>query len=41
MEQLKRTELFNARAVLLWIVIGIVVEGLTGSGNTQFLPFCF
>ena len=31
MEQLKRVELFNGRAAMLGIVIGIVVEGLTGS----------
>jgi hypothetical protein len=31
-EQLKRAELFNGRAAMLGIVIGIVVEGLTGSG---------
>ena len=29
MEQLKRAELFNGRAAMLGIVIGIVVEGLT------------
>jgi hypothetical protein len=29
-EQLKRVELFNGRAAMLGIVIGIVVEGLTG-----------
>jgi hypothetical protein len=32
MEQLKRAELFNGRAAMLGIVIGIVVEGLTGAG---------
>ena len=32
MEQLKRAELFNGRAAMLGIVIGIVVEGLTGFG---------
>ena len=32
MEQLKRVELFNGRAAMLCIVIGIVVEGLTGFG---------
>ena len=32
MEQLKRVELFNGRAAMLGIVIGIVVEGLTGFG---------
>ena len=31
-EQLKRAELFNGRAAMLGIVIGIVVEGLTGFG---------
>ena len=31
-EQLKRAELFNGRAAMLGIVIGIVVEGLTGAG---------
>jgi hypothetical protein len=32
MEQLKRAELLNGRAAMLTIVIGIVVEGLTGFG---------
>lgn len=32
MEQLKRAELFNGRAAMLGIVIGIITEGLTGSG---------
>lgn len=32
MDQLKRAELFNGRAAMLGIVIGIVVEGLTGFG---------
>ena len=32
LEQLQRAELFNGRAAMLGIVIGIVVEGLTGSG---------
>jgi hypothetical protein len=32
MEQLKRAERFNGRAAMLGIVIGIVVEGLTGFG---------
>lgn len=32
MEQLKRAELFNGRAAMLGIVIGIVIEGLTGAG---------
>ena len=35
MEQLKRAELFNGRAAMLGIVIGIVVEGLTGFGNAH------
>jgi len=32
MEQLKRAELFNGRAAMLGLVIGVVVEGLTGFG---------
>ena len=32
MEQLKRVELFNGRAAMLGIVIGIITEGLTGQG---------
>lgn len=32
MEQLKQAELFNGRAAMLGIVIGIVTEGLTGAG---------
>ncbi|WP_409996449.1 chlorophyll a/b-binding protein [Cyanobium sp. Aljojuca 7D2] len=32
MDQLKQVELFNGRAAMLGIVIGIVVEGLTGVG---------
>ena len=31
-EQLKRVELFNGRAAMLGIVIGIITEGLTGQG---------
>ena len=31
-EQLKRAELFNGRAAMLGIVIGILTEALTGSG---------
>ncbi|MFM7675112.1 MAG: chlorophyll a/b-binding protein [Synechococcus sp.] len=31
-EQLRKVELFNGRAAMLGIVIGIVVEGLTGFG---------
>jgi hypothetical protein len=32
MGQLKRAELFNGRAAMLGIVIGIITEGLTGAG---------
>ena len=32
MEQLQRVERFNGRAAMLGIVIGIITEGLTGSG---------
>jgi hypothetical protein len=32
MEQLKRVELLNGRAAMVGIVIGIVMEGLTGFG---------
>ena len=32
MEQIKRAELFNGRAAMLGIVIGIVTEAITGSG---------
>ncbi|MGB5133897.1 MAG: chlorophyll a/b-binding protein [Prochlorococcaceae cyanobacterium] len=32
MDQLRRAELFNGRAAMLGIVIGVVVEGLTGFG---------
>ena len=32
MDQLKRAELFNGRAAMIGIVIGVVVEGLTGFG---------
>ena len=32
MEQLKSAELFNGRAAMLGIVIGIVTEAITGSG---------
>jgi hypothetical protein len=32
MAQLKRAELFNGRAAMLGLVIGVVVEGLTGFG---------
>jgi hypothetical protein len=32
MDQLKRAELFNGRAAMLGIVIGILTEAITGSG---------
>jgi hypothetical protein len=32
LDQLKRVELFNGRAAMLGIVIGVIVEGLTGFG---------
>jgi hypothetical protein len=32
LEQLKAAELFNGRAAMLGLVIGIVTEGLTGAG---------
>lgn len=32
LEQLRRAELFNGRAAMVGIVIGVVVEGLTGFG---------
>ena len=32
LEQLKRAELFNGRAAMLGIVIGIVTEAITGDG---------
>lgn len=32
LEQLKRAELFNGRAAMLGIVIGIATEAITGSG---------
>jgi hypothetical protein len=31
-EQLKRAELFNGRAAMVGLLIGVVVEGLTGFG---------
>ena len=31
-EQLRSVELFNGRAAMLGIVIGIITEGLTGAG---------
>ena len=32
LEQLRHVELFNGRAAMLGIVIGIITEGLTGAG---------
>jgi hypothetical protein len=32
LEQLKNAELFNGRAAMLGLTIGIIVEGLTGFG---------
>jgi hypothetical protein len=32
LDQLKRVELFNGRAAMLGIVIGILTEAITGSG---------
>jgi hypothetical protein len=32
MEQLKRVELFNGRAAMLGLGIGLVTEAITGSG---------
>ena len=32
LDQLRRVELINGRAAMLGIVIGVVVEGLTGFG---------
>ncbi|MCU0529386.1 MAG: chlorophyll a/b-binding protein [Cyanobium sp. Prado107] len=32
MDQLRRAELLNGRAAMLGIVIGVIVEGLTGFG---------
>ncbi|QNI71973.1 chlorophyll a/b-binding protein [Cyanobium sp. NS01] len=32
LDQLRRAELFNGRAAMLGIVIGVIVEGLTGFG---------
>jgi len=32
LDQLKRVERFNGRAAMLGIVIGVIVEGLTGFG---------
>jgi ATP-dependent exoDNAse (exonuclease V) alpha subunit len=42
MEQLKQVELFNGRAAMLGIAIGLgaLVDGYAAC-RTQFLPFCF
>jgi hypothetical protein len=32
LDQLKRVELFNGRAAMIGLAIGVVVEGLTGFG---------
>lgn len=32
MDQLKSVELFNGRAAMLGLLIGVIVEGLTGIG---------
>ena len=32
LDQLKRVELFNGRAAMLGLVIGVITEGLTGAG---------
>jgi hypothetical protein len=32
MDQLKSVELFNGRAAMLGLLIGVIVEGLTGFG---------
>jgi hypothetical protein len=32
LDQLRRVELFNGRAAMLGLVIGVIVEGLTGFG---------
>ena len=32
LQQLKQVELFNGRAAMLGFVIGVITEGLTGSG---------
>jgi hypothetical protein len=37
MDQLKRVELFNGRAAMLGIVIGVIVEGLTGLGIAHLI----
>ena len=31
-DQLKRVELFNGRAAMLGLVLGVITEGLTGAG---------
>ena len=35
MEQLKRVELFNGRAAMIGLVIGVLTEAITGSGIAQ------
>ncbi|MFM8525613.1 MAG: chlorophyll a/b-binding protein [Cyanobacteriota bacterium] len=32
LDQLRKAELFNGRAAMLGLVIGIITEGLTGAG---------
>jgi len=32
MDQLKRVELFNGRAAMVGMALGIIIEGLTGAG---------
>lgn len=32
LDQLRKVELFNGRAAMLGLVIGIITEGLTGAG---------
>jgi hypothetical protein len=39
LEQLKCVELFNGRAAMLGIAIGIITEGLTGSGIANQIGF--
>jgi hypothetical protein len=42
MDQLKSVELFNGRAAMLGLLIGLgaLVDGYTAC-RTQYLPFCF
>jgi hypothetical protein len=37
MDQLKSAQLFNGRAAMLGLLIGVIVEGLTGFGIAQQL----